>query len=455
MFKKIVWLWFQTKWKNKKEAREYIKKMIEMWATEFFTWYTPSYWSEKFGFEVSPNGRFSEHEQITDYETLKEIVDEVHKNNFEIFINLNAWYYTDITFPFIKKMVGEFEELWVDGIICWNITILEYLKEIWYKWKINLSTILALYNTESIRFFLENYNINKVILSREITIKEIENLVTTFPDLKFEVFWEGDFCRYNNWLCFAEHKYATRDICTVVLDDLVYKKRFRADFKKIVLDKNLDEISKLELFDDDYKSIFEIIEDIISKIETDFFDNEKLIDDLEKIYNKSINRVDLYYDAMKWIQDTWNKNILTYYKWLKFLVEKKQFLQNRDIFLQKIEFLKENIKKWMSYFLDLTKKLNWETKITAKERQLLYSKWDDLNLFSYIFFSKFKNIETVKFPTRWRAYQDKLKIIEEVLQDNKKVKNYITLSSSLKRTHYDLSYIFWDKNRFYDLLKEL
>jgi hypothetical protein len=44
-------------------------------------------------------------------ETLKLIVEEVHKYKLEIFINLNAWYYTDKTFPLIEKMVKEFEEI--------------------------------------------------------------------------------------------------------------------------------------------------------------------------------------------------------------------------------------------------------------------------------------------------------------------------------------------------------
>jgi hypothetical protein len=39
------------------------------------------------------------------------IVEEVHKYNLEIFINLNAWYYTDETMPLIKKMVDEFIEI--------------------------------------------------------------------------------------------------------------------------------------------------------------------------------------------------------------------------------------------------------------------------------------------------------------------------------------------------------
>ncbi|MDP3380871.1 MAG: U32 family peptidase [bacterium] len=45
-----------------------------------------------------------------------------------------------------------------------------------------------MYNSESIKFFLENYKINKIILSREITLKEIESLVIEFPNTQFEVF---------------------------------------------------------------------------------------------------------------------------------------------------------------------------------------------------------------------------------------------------------------------------
>jgi collagenase-like PrtC family protease len=47
---------------------------------------------------------------------------------------------------------------------------------------------MAVYNKEAIRFFVENYVINKVILSREITLKEIEEITKDFPKLNFEVF---------------------------------------------------------------------------------------------------------------------------------------------------------------------------------------------------------------------------------------------------------------------------
>jgi collagenase-like PrtC family protease len=74
--------------------------------------------------------RFSEHEQITDFETLQALVKEIHKYGLEIFMNLNSRYYTDEVMPLIEQMFAEFEEIGVDGIICGNIGILEYLKKV-------------------------------------------------------------------------------------------------------------------------------------------------------------------------------------------------------------------------------------------------------------------------------------------------------------------------------------
>lgn len=457
MFKKIVWLGFSTKGKNAKDVEKYISDLVEWGANEFFTGYNPPYWFEKFGFEVSPNGRFAEHEQITDFESLKMIVEEVHKHKLEVFVNLNAWYYTQVTMPYIKQMIEEFISIWVDGIICGNIWVLEYLKSIDYKGKINISTIMALYNAESIKFFLENYNVNKVILSREITLREIENIVETFPETKFEVFGEGDFCRYNNWLCFAEHKYWSRDICTVVVNDLIFKKKFRADFKKIVLDDTLSNLDKIWIFDDKFQDVFEKITDILNKIELWFEDKTFLEKELFSIYKISKNRVDLFFDAISGPNSEKNKKILSYFKWLSYILKNYKIgeWQDKVDLLELREELEESIKTWMEYFSKKLKNIWWEPKLKALETGLFYAKWDNLNLYSYLFFSKFPNIETVKFPTRWRNYNEKIKIIEDSVNSQEVKKEFLDRSISLERAHYDLTYLFWDKLWFRKMLKNI
>jgi hypothetical protein len=68
-----------------------------------------------------------------------------------------------------------------------------------------------------------------------------------------------------------------------------------------------------------------------------------------------------------------------------------------------------------------------------------------LNLYSYLFFSKFENIETVKFPMRWRVATEKLKNIEKIVNSWEINESMFDRSIWLDRIHYDLTYLFWDK----------
>nr|MDD3720014.1 U32 family peptidase [Candidatus Gracilibacteria bacterium] len=454
MFKKIVGLGFSSKGKNAKDVGDYIKSMVDSGAGEFFTGYNPSYWYEKFGFEVSPNGRFAEHEQITDYDTLKQIVDEVHKYNLEIFANLNAWYYTSETFPLIKKMIEEFIEIGVDGIICGNIDILEYLKSINYKGKVNISTILAVYNKEAIRFFLENYKINKIILSREITLKEIEEFLNEFPDVNFEVFGEGDFCRYNNGLCFAEHKYGSKDICTVVVNDLIIKKKFKADYKKIILNSYSSNLEKINDFNDNYLNLYEEILDLLQKLDLGIDDKGEINERLVNIIYNSRNRIDLFFDALKPICSEHNQNIINYLKGLNYVLTLNLDVKKDELLSLKRE-LDNSVKSGILYLSKKIQEIGGETKLKALEVKNFYAKSDNLNLYSYLFFSKFKNLNTVKFPTRGRNYAEKIALIEDVLKNGKVRDENIDRGISLERAHYDLTYLFGDKLWFRKIVNKI
>ncbi|MFA5917510.1 MAG: U32 family peptidase [Candidatus Gracilibacteria bacterium] len=457
MFKKIVGLGFSSKGKNAKDVGEYIKSLVDSGAGEFFTGYNPLYWYEKFGFEVSPNGRFAEHEQITDFETLKQIVEEVHSHNLEIFVNLNAWYYTNETFPIIQKMVEEIISIGFDGIICGNIGILEYLKEINYTGKINISTILALYNSEAIRFFIENYKVNKIILSREITLKEIENIALEFSDIDFEVFGEGDFCRYNNGLCFAEHKYGSKDICTVVINDLIIKNRFKPDYKKIILDNNSTNIEKTGFLNNDYKDPFSTILEILENIEIGIYDKEYYTKNLILIIKGLKNRIDLYYDSLKQIEDKKNKEVISLLRGLNYLLNDNNSylnLDDRNDFLKLKEELDNSVKSGISYNLQKEKEVGGKTKIKSLELASFYSRTDNLNLYAFLFFSKFKNIITMKFPTRGRHSINKFDLIKKVVESGKVDKSLIDRGTSIERSHYDLTHIFKDKLWFRKLINK-
>lgn len=458
MFKRIVGLGFKSKWRDKKEVSVYIKELIDGGASEFFTGYNPPYWYERFGFEVSPNGRFSEHEQITDLETLAQISEEIHKyknekwETLELFLNLNAWYYSSLTFPLVLKMLEEAEDM-IDWVIVGNIGMLEYLKTIGYHKKINISTIMAVYNKEAIRFMIDNYKINKIILSREVTVKEIEEIVKEFPEMQFEVFGEWDFCRYNNGLCFAEHKYGARDICTEILDDFEIKKTIVPEYKKLILDQELSQEDKLSAMNNHYSDPFDEISHIVDNISYGLLDDashstKRLIDLLKQ--NKDMPN--LFYDGLQNFESKRNKKILSYLKWLKYANANLDFWEKE---LQ--EELEKSVKSWVEFYFSKLKETFWETNIKSNYLNKTYNRNDNLNIFAYLYFSQFPNIETVKFPTRWRANVEKLNLIKELIEkwDQNEIKKIIDRWSSIERASYDLTHIFWEKLWFRKMLQAM
>jgi hypothetical protein len=118
--------------------------------------------------------------------------------------------------------------------------------------------------------------------------------------------------------------------------------------------------------------------------------------------------------------------------------------------------LENSIKTWMEYLIEKTKAVWWSAKLKAEELKSFYARSDNLNLYSYLFFSKFSNIDTVKFPTRWRNYNEKIKVIEEVLQASKVDEKYLSRGMSLERAHYDLTYLFGgEKLWFREMMKNM
>jgi hypothetical protein len=109
----------------------------------------------------------------------------------------------------------------------------------------------------------------------------------------------------------------------------------------------------------------------------------------------------------------------------------------------------------MKYNLEKTKAVWGSAKLAAEELASFYAKGDNLNLYTYLFFSKFPNIETVKFPTRGRNYNEKIQTITQVVESwELNPKEYFSRDLSIERAHYDLTYLFWDKLWFRKMLKE-
>lgn len=467
-FKLIWWFWIAEKEIKKRNIliEEIINKYYDVWIREFFIWYNPPYWHENFWFEFSPNMRFWENEQITSYETFKKAIDFVHTlktndwQNCEIFLAMNFRYYTDITMPIIEKIILEWINAWVDWIIVWNIETLEFLSKINYKWKVNISTILSIYNEDAIEFFIEYFssiwlNLNRVILPREMTLNEIKYLCETFPKINFEVFWHWDYCRYSNWLCLAEHKYFSRDLCWFVLKHwLKITKILKYNFKQIILDTSTDNLEKQKLLDNELDEIENIFttqyvvwtnseNNLIDKyiqyfqfINENNYDQNEITDICLKIYKQikiqfSLNFYRFFYDWIRPENDLHNNFITKFLILFNFL---SKYINIDEKIISKIEQIKKIYENWRNNFKNqLSKK--WKFWIESLYKFMLYNR---TSVPFYKFFNEIKNIEIVKIPLRWRDLSVFKLWIDMIDQAISQPEKFLDISNiSWKYFHYD------------------
>lgn len=450
--------------KNKIDISKIVDKFHNVWIGEFFVWYNPDYWHEKFWFEFSPNGRFWENEQITSYETLKTAVSYIHnlknKDNktCEVYMAVNGWYYNDLTFPLLKKIIEEWEKAWVDGLIISSVEVLEYLAEIWYKWKIHISTIMALYNQDSIEFFLSYFQdkwlkLNRIIFSRELTLKEIRYLCEKFPDTNFEVFGHGDYCRYANGLCFAEHKYFNRDLCTMVLKHwLNIKKTIKHDFKKIILNETLSDIEKQKCLDNSISNIENIFtsqsvvnnnynNDIMSQyihILQDKYSNNDLQEISNKIYSLAKKELDLNFSKFlyDWLRDEKDLHNRFIDEFLLIFDLIKKYVSVEDRIQLKVNQI-QKVKREAQLYFQNEIRTRWKFGMETYYKFLLYNRTSTP---CYKFFDSIKNIKVVKIPLRWRdpsILMLGLDMIDDAIQNSSNYINYGILNG--KYFHYDIS----------------
>ncbi len=437
--------------------KQIIDRFLNLGINEFFVGYNPPYWHQEFGFEFSPNGRFGENEQITSYETLKQAVDYIHQKNAQVFLAVNFRYYSDVTMPYIQKIIDDALKAWVDGLIVSTPEVLEYLKEIGYQGKITFSTIWTIYNAEHIEFILEElqdapFKLNRVILPRELTPAEIKNLAEQFPKVDFEIFGHWDYCRYANGLCLAEHKYFSRDICWFVIKHwLEVKKTIRPDFKKIVLNPELDDATKQEMLDNQIKDIKEIFvqHNIFGTSKGNLLLDQYLtmfahweVEDAPQIA-KSIAQAlkrELKLNFHKYIRDglrpptdlhnLYIQKVLSLWDYIKPYLEK----QKAEEIQKQIDKVKKIKQKAEQYFEN--------QKITqgpfGMEKLYKFMLYNRTSVPFYHFFNQIPNVKVIKIPLRGRDISVLLlglEMIDDAIQNPQKYIDEGNISG--KYFHYD------------------
>ena len=224
-----------------------IAKLLDEGVRQFYLGYIPPEYLETYATQTSLNRRYRAKEQFTSFERTVATIEQIHAGAGTVYLALNAFGSNHIMLKYSEALYGLFAPL-VDGIIVANITTATLLKKRGYK-KIVLSNLFGVYTPQSVRFLQKQFAPMKIILPRDIDLKNIEAIVTAFPLQAFECFLYGDNCRFSESFCFTEHGYDSVGFGSLCSFASTHKQLVKAPlptFKHIIKDSTLSVEEKKE-----------------------------------------------------------------------------------------------------------------------------------------------------------------------------------------------------------------
>ncbi len=144
-----------------------------------------------------------------DLSFLKEAVDYCRKKGKKIYFTTNIMPRNFKITPFLKAF-KEMIELKPDAFIISDPGLIMLIRENFPEAELHLSVQQNTMNWASAKFW-QKQGITRVILSRELSLSEIEEIIKQNPDLEFETFVHGAICVSHSGRCLISNYLTGRD----------------------------------------------------------------------------------------------------------------------------------------------------------------------------------------------------------------------------------------------------
>ncbi|MDP2944005.1 MAG: U32 family peptidase, partial [bacterium] len=178
---------------------------------------------------------FSLRVRINDFD-LKDVATAIkyaHARDKKVYVTINIFAHNDHLkkLPTYLKKLKDFE---ADALIISDPGIIALVKKVWPQAEIHLSTQANCTNFEAVKFWAKQ-GIKRIILGREVTLKEIKEIHRAAPDVELEYFVHGAMCMAYSGRCFLSKLFTDR---SGNLGDCAQPCRWEYDVKRYDLKTN-------------------------------------------------------------------------------------------------------------------------------------------------------------------------------------------------------------------------
>ncbi len=149
-------------------------------------------------------------------ETLGRGIDYAHQHDTRFFVASNILPHNSKIRTYLKDMEPVIE-MQPDALIMADPGLIMMVRERWPETEIHLSVQANAVNYAAVRFW-QSVGIKRVILSRELSLDEVEEIRQQCPDIELEVFVHGALCIAYSGRCllsgYANHRDPNQGTCT-------------------------------------------------------------------------------------------------------------------------------------------------------------------------------------------------------------------------------------------------
>jgi hypothetical protein len=261
-----------------------ISTLLDDNIRQFYFGYISQTYLADYSTQHSLNRRYRLSEQFGSLELAYATIAQVQKAGGVIYLALNAFGSNEIMMAEAMRLYTLFAHK-VDGIIVATVAMAVMLKEQGYE-KIVISNLFGVYAVQSVGYLQKQFNPMKIILPRDISLENIEQIVSTYPKQDFECFLYGDNCRYSESFCFVKHGYDSVGFGSLCGFASTHKKPIKTasvNFKHIAKDSTLSIEEKKEKLSKVPMDIASVLDQcIVHRYENDFALLHKKVELLER-----------------------------------------------------------------------------------------------------------------------------------------------------------------------------
>lgn len=147
--------------------------------------------------------------KVKTFDEVKKTIKDVQSFGKKAYLTMNI-FPRNKDIQLFESMVEKISNLWADAIIFsdpWTFNIIrKYNKDI----PLHLSTQTNILNKEAVKFWYDLW-VKRIVLARELNIKEIKEIKEYVPDIELEVFVHGAMCMTYSGRCLLWEYFSWRD----------------------------------------------------------------------------------------------------------------------------------------------------------------------------------------------------------------------------------------------------